>query len=297
MSELIHNGIYEMIFNTVSDMVFIMEVSEGPTFKYVMANAKAIEHAKLASDFYGKTIQEILPEDVAEGLINHYENALKTNGEYVFEDYVQSPTNSFYGESKLSVYNDVNLNKTFIISITRDVTTRKKYEEKLKKLAYEDFLTGLANRRVFDDKLEKTLSSIQQKDEKNIALFLLDIDYFKEINDKYGHNTGDHYLKRTADILKSSINEEQATVARIGGDEFAILIEVENKDEARNIAEQILLNSNQKIKIKGHKLNFSISIGIALGHDKVRGKKLKKEADEALYEAKENGRNQFRFYL
>jgi diguanylate cyclase (GGDEF)-like protein/PAS domain S-box-containing protein len=287
--------LYKRIFHSISDMVFIMEVVNDSQFKYVVANEAAIEHANLnGKEFYGKLIEEVLPKEIASELNEHYKKALSSEEYYVFEDFVDKNKKSFYGESKLTVYYDDVECKTYILSITRDVTVRKEYEEKLKKLAYEDFLTGLANRKVFEDKLEKCLNQLNNDTKRKAAVLLLDIDYFKQVNDRYGHGVGDELLIRVAHILQKSVTEND-TVARIGGDEFAILLEVERQEEAEEVAQRILGNSKEKLVVGEYEIDLSISIGIALSANK-RGKMLKKNADQALYIAKENGRKQYVVY-
>jgi diguanylate cyclase (GGDEF)-like protein/PAS domain S-box-containing protein len=288
--------LYKKIFNSLSDMVFIMEVEDEQCFKYVAANEVAMEHANLNGiEFFGKKLQEVLPMDIAEKLNEHYKNAYSQNEAYVFEDYVISQKKQFYGESKLTVYYDELEEKTYILSITRDITDRKKAEEKLKKLAYEDFLTGLANRKVFEDTLETCLGQVKQGyNNRKAAVLLLDIDHFKQVNDQYGHSVGDALLKNIANILQSSV-KGNGTVARIGGDEFAIILEIESVLEAEEVAKTILRKCQEKLLIEDNEILSTMSIGIALSSTG-RGKIVKKHADAALYEAKENGRNQYKVY-
>jgi diguanylate cyclase len=290
--------LYKKIFNSISDMIFIMESVEGEHFKYVAANEVAMEHANLKDkDYYGKYLEDMLPEKLAMELNAHYKKALSLDEPYVYEDYVQARNHNFYGESKLTTYYDDVEGKTYVLSITRDITLRKLSEEKLRKLAYEDFLTGLANRKVFEDTLEKSLLSVRgNNNASSVAVLLLDIDHFKQVNDKYGHEAGDQLLKKIAQTLKECVKNGEV-VARIGGDEFAIVLIVESVQEAKEVAEKILKKSKDSIAVYNEKFDYTLSIGIAInGENDTRGKIIKKHADDALYEAKEYGRNQYKVY-
>ncbi len=190
-----------------------------------------------------------------------------------------------------------------IIESARDITAhydvRDELEEQKDVLfhqAHHDALTGLPNRILFHDRLEHGLErSIRKK--SGLALFFMDLDHFKEINDSVGHAVGDEVLKLIAKRLSALLRKED-TLARLGGDEFTIIIEdLTHLQDASILARKILESLREPIVVKEHKLYLSGSIGVSLyPEDTKSAQDLLKFADIAMYKAKEDGRNSFRFY-
>jgi len=177
-----------------------------------------------------------------------------------------------------------------------DITDRKVAEERVQYLAYYDALTGLPNRTLLQDRLTKALASARRQKGK-VALLFLDLDEFKTINDSLGHSFGDLFLQAVAERLKG-FAREQDTAARVGGDEFLIVLTaVKEVADAAVAAERIMNAMTAACVIQGHSLSISCSIGISIfpehGTD---GEILIKNADAAMYCAKESGRNSFRFF-
>ena len=185
---------------------------------------------------------------------------------------------------------------THFISVGEDVTSIKESHSKIEQMAYYDALTGLPNRRLFKDRLEQALITCQRKYE-NLALLYLDLDGFKMINDTLGHDTGDLYLKEIANRLKNSIRAEDV-VARLGGDEFSIILkDIRDSEAAGNVASKILHRIQQPIDIDGHHLIASASIGITIVPDDGNNiEVLLKNADMAMYKAKDKGKNNWQFF-
>jgi len=162
----------------------------------------------------------------------------------------------------------------------------------LKELANRDSMTNLFNRRYFYD-IAKELISLIKRDKKDMALLMIDIDKFKDINDTYGHNTGDTFIKLLASLMMEHTRNSDV-VARIGGEEFVILLPDTSKDGAFKIANKIrIITEQQTVTEKNKKIKFTISIGVGefdiLHEDKIED--VLKRADEALYKAKNSGRN------
>ncbi len=162
--------------------------------------------------------------------------------------------------------------------------------KKTKDLANKDFLTGAYNRRYFFN-VSPNIIKTNLKNGTEIALITLDIDYFKKINDKYGHAIGDKALKHVIAILNQTIKVPNI-VTRFGGEEFCILIEDISYEDSKSLSEEIRVNfENSEIKIDKHIVKYTVSMGIA--HGKIDDIDLAlKASDNALYEAKDNGRNQ-----
>jgi diguanylate cyclase (GGDEF)-like protein/PAS domain S-box-containing protein len=177
-----------------------------------------------------------------------------------------------------------------------DITDRKAAEERVQYLAYYDALTGLPNRTLLQDRLSKALASARRQKDK-VALLFLDLDRFKNINDSLGHSVGDLLLQDVAERLKRSARE-QDTVARLAGDEFLIVLtDVKDIRDAAVAAERFMDAMTAEFVVQSHPLSISCSLGISIfpehGAD---GETLIKNADAAMYCAKDYGRDNFRFF-
>lgn len=182
------------------------------------------------------------------------------------------------------------------VSILADISTQKAYEQQLIKHSQHDFLTGLPNRQYFEQTLEQLLLRVQRT-QKKFALFFIDLNQFKEINDTFGHDAGDILLKQVAERLKSNLRSGDF-VARLGGDEFVIILEsINNDEESIKIAENIIMKNQQPIFINGKELIPSLSIGIAFYPDHGTDiSSLLKCADEAMYHAKHHTQEHYSIY-
>ncbi|WP_437882011.1 EAL domain-containing protein [Pseudomonas sp. LRF_L74] len=181
-----------------------------------------------------------------------------------------------------------------------DISERKASEQRIHRLAYYDALTQLPNRTLFQDRLHTALQRAERHDEWVVLMFL-DLDRFKPINDSLGHAAGDRMLKDVAVRLAACVDDED-TVARMGGDEFTLLLSPRESREAAlgkaiRVAEQILTRLSQPFVLQGREFFVTASIGIALSpQDGNEASQLMKNADTAMYHAKERGKNNFQFY-
>jgi diguanylate cyclase (GGDEF)-like protein/PAS domain S-box-containing protein len=190
---------------------------------------------------------------------------------------------------------------TNYVSTSTDISLRKAAAEEIQTLAFYDLLTKLPNRRLFIDRLEQTLVS-GARNGRDGALLFLDLDNFKVLNDSLGHDFGDEMLQQVAERLVCSVRECD-TVARIGGDEFVIMLEdlsehaLEAATQAEVIGEKILLALSQTYQLGVHEYESTASIGVALfsNHNQSQ-EELMKHADIAMYQAKKSGRNALRFF-
>ena len=179
----------------------------------------------------------------------------------------------------------------------QEITEKKLLELKLKKFAETDDLTGLNNRRSFADHLDKSFAD--HKPGWIAALLLLDLDNFKELNDTSGHENGDLLLKQVAErLVKLTSQNPSSIAARMGGDEFALLLQVKQPWSVVPVAEELHALLNQHYSIGGEQVQSTASIGIAFyPTDAVSPDSLLKAADLALYEAKRDGQNRYVFYV
>jgi len=182
------------------------------------------------------------------------------------------------------------------IGISRDITVRKHAEMRLAQLAQYDTLTGLPNRNLFRDRLEQALARARRSGH-SMALMFLDLDQFKEINDTLGHAAGDELLREVGDRLRDNLREVD-TIARLGGDEFTVIVEsISGRDRAEAIARKIVDLFALPVTVGGRNLTVTCSVGITLRpEDADDAEELLKAADIAMYRAKHEGRNTYRFY-
>jgi len=190
----------------------------------------------------------------------------------------------------------------------RDITARKRAEEQIAQMAYFDVLTNLPNRYLFKDRLNQAIL-YAEKYKKSLAIIYLDLDDFKRINDAFGHNFGDKFLQSVSDRLVNKIrsidtlsrveeDDLETTIARLGGDEFTLLLrEIKEAQDASRVAQRIVDLFSQPFHIENRVIFISPSIGIALYPDDGQDvDTLLKNADTAMYHAKEKGGNSYQFF-
>ena len=202
----------------------------------------------------------------------------------------------FWNEVSLASMHDPSGRVSHFISIFNDLTDRKRYEAELEQQANHDALTGLANRNLLNDRLQQAMIHAQ-RNAGAVAVMLLDLDRFKLINDSLGHAVGDELICEVARRLAACVRQGD-TVARLGGDEFMIVMsELWAESDAASLAAKVLQAVSAPMKLSGHEMVVTGSLGVALfPRDGESAALLVKNADVAMYRAKEQGRNDFRFY-
>jgi diguanylate cyclase (GGDEF)-like protein len=183
------------------------------------------------------------------------------------------------------------------VATHEDITERQRAEARIAHMARHDALTDLANRVLFREKMDEALTRLSRKGE-GFSVFVFDLDQFKAVNDTLGHPVGDALLKAVARRLQGTVREGD-TVSRLGGDEFAILqqCDTNHRQEAVSLAERLIRLIGKPYEIEGHEIVIGISIGIAIAPDDgTDATQLLKNADLALYRAKSEGRNDYRFF-
>ena len=185
-----------------------------------------------------------------------------------------------------------------VLSIARDITDRKRVEERINHLAYHDQLTGLANRRRLIDRLSSSISNCKRGDSR-LAVLFMDLDGFKEINDEYGHEIGDMFLIALAKRMRAlDLFGHSDNVARFGGDEFYFLLsKITDTADAENAARRMLQEVSRPVQCDGRKLQVTASIGISLFPDHgSTTHQLIKTSDISMYSAKDQGKNAYVVY-
>ncbi len=182
------------------------------------------------------------------------------------------------------------------VGVFSDITTIKRSEEELNRLAYHDALTGLPNRLLLLDRISHAVRRTNRSGGR-FALLFIDLDRFKNINDNLGHQTGDELLMAVTERIQKRLRAED-TLSRLGGDEFILLMEdIPGEQQAAQLARDLLTLLSQPYHIAGHDIFLSASIGISLHpEDGGDAENLIKHADTAMYRAKEGGRNSYQFY-
>ena len=182
-----------------------------------------------------------------------------------------------------------------LMVMLQDVTERKRMDEELVRRAFQDDLTGLANRALFHDRLHHALER-RSRTRTPVAVLLLDLDGFKRVNDSLGHAAGDQLLRGVASRIASTVRSGE-TVARLGGDEFAIVIEaVQNADEMLQLADRLLRIISRPVIVADREVVVNVSIGIALAHTGDEGDAVLRNADVAMYSAKNAGKSCARLF-
>ncbi len=201
-------------------------------------------------------------------------------------------------ETHTAPLKDGNGNVIAMVGVTQDITEKKQSDELIWKQANFDLLTGLPNRHMFYDRLEQEIRKAHRND-NSLALFFIDLDRFKEVNDSLGHLMGDNLLVEAAQRINRCVRESD-TVARLGGDEFTVILsQIDDTTRVDIIAQNILKNLSEPFSVGGEhgKIYISASIGITLyPGDSLQTEQLLRNADQAMYAAKEAGRNRFSYF-
>jgi len=245
----------------------------------------------------GKTPKFLHSGTHDEGFYERMWSVLIRDGRWQGEIWNKRKNNENYPEwLSIIAVNDDDSNVRHYIGIFSDVSTESEGNERLYRLAHYDSLCDLPNRMLFYDRLRQELLRSKRSKHK-IAVMFMDLDDFKNVNDDYGHVVGDELLQQVSKRVVKVLRESD-TIARIGGDEFTLIItDFDNKKSVTKIATKILSTIQESYSLQGNKFTISASIGISMSPDDSEDiNMLVKQADIAMYKAKREGKNCYKFY-
>ena len=288
-----HNEELATILQHATTEVYIADVE---TLKYLYANDGALKALGYTlEELKELSITDINPELTADQIetFRQYLNAISPVLSNISK---HKRKNGTHYPVQASVHKLSYLGRPSVVIFDTDITELNATQNQLLHLATHDSLTGLPNRILFNDRLLMAIKKNHRNNEK-VAVLFIDLDHFKQINDSLGHPIGDKLLIQVALRLQGILREGD-TIARMGGDEFNILIDsLIQTDHLIDIAEKLIQAFKEPFSIDGHLLYTTLSIGIALSPDDgITTEKLLKNADTAMYRAKNEGRNTYRFY-
>lgn len=248
-----------------------------------------------------RRVHEVLPPEAADACMAAIRAARETGGSHGMQYQLDVPAGTLWFELFMVRKPTVPGEEERFIAIARDISERKQAEEAIRHLAFHDTLTGLSNRRLLMERLERALGSSQRSGTHG-ALMFLDLDQFKQLNDTQGHDMGDLLLQEVARRLQQSVRAVD-TVARLGGDEFVVLVQDLSTDladahqHALNVGQKILATLNAPYPLRDALHITTPSIGITLfTGERIAPGELLKQADTAMYQAKARGRNTLCFF-
>jgi diguanylate cyclase (GGDEF)-like protein/PAS domain S-box-containing protein len=285
---------FEKIFQASPDAIVISRLSDG---RYLEVNQRWLElFGYEREEIIGRTSLDMgiwadpaerprfVEQIVAHGALQGFETRFRKKSGAIIDAVLSADVIDIEGEAHL------------IVPIM-DITDRKYAEERIQQLATRDALTGLPNRLLLNDRLTLGINQAQRHG-SSLALLFIDLDRFKYINDSLGHVIGDAFLRSVAERL-SGIMRQGDTLARIGGDEFVVLLEniAAMEDAAGQVARKILNCFAEPFSVEGHTLSCSCSIGISVfPSDATDPQTLIRDADTAMYNVKEGGRGSYRYF-
>ena len=287
-------GFLDAVIEAMPVMVLVTDPATGRILMLNRAGETALGFAR--DEVVGKTYAEVFPAAEAERLAAHDNALMRFGGAAAVEEQQVSTRDGATRllRMKKMIVRDGAGAPQYIVAVCEDTTEQRRSEARIAHMARHDALTGLPNRLLFHDRLNRALT---RSAESPVAVLCVDLDRFKTVNDTLGHPVGDELLKLVARRLEGCIREGD-TVARLGGDEFAIIQHrLETTDAAGLLAERVVEALAAPFEVQGHQVVCGASLGIAIAPaDGKLAEELLKKADMALYRAKAEGRGAFHYF-
>ncbi|HEY1936095.1 MAG TPA: EAL domain-containing protein [Acetobacteraceae bacterium] len=285
---------FRTIFETVTDAIFVLDIAAGAL----------VDVNRRAEDMFGYSHDELLRMSIADLSENEppytqadadAKTALVLTGHVpAFEWRCKRRDGTLFWVDigcRTATFGD----RRYLLATVRNIDARKSAEERLTAMARLDLLTGLANRGTFVTVLEHALADARRHG-RGLAVFFLDLDHFKDVNDTLGHPVGDRLLQQVGQRLCQNVRAAD-TIARFGGDEFAILMtDMGDPVDAEILAQRLVQSMELPFTVDGNRVHTGVSIGIAVYESEADAEALLSHADVALYRAKSEGRHIYRFF-
>jgi diguanylate cyclase (GGDEF)-like protein len=290
LKEAVEND-FKLTVRNIHNLIFKYKRRDTGEFYYSLFEGKIAESfGKNTDNMYGKNLRDELPPEEASQLEAYLNRAFQ--GESISYE-LKYGTRTHYETLSPVIKDNVVVE---VIGSSIDLTETKRAEEQIKNLAYYDTLTKLPNRILFRDRLNLGISHSKRNNEI-LSVMFIDLDRFKDINDTLGHDAGDELLKEVAIRLSNNIRKDD-TISRMGGDEFALILgDMREEKQIVDIAEDIIDIFAKPFIIKGQEFYITASIGIsAYPNDGDFSETLFKNAEIAMYRAKEFGKNNYQFF-
>jgi diguanylate cyclase (GGDEF)-like protein/PAS domain S-box-containing protein len=294
--------LYRLLAENISDVIWIMDLSLRYTYfspsvaglrGYTAEEATALTLQETLTPASLQIAIKALGDEVA--IENRGAGNLSRTRILEVEEFCKDGS-TVWVETKISFLRDQSNILTGILGVTRNITERKQAEENIKHLAFYDPVSGLPNRILFNDRITTAVRNARRY-KKQLAVMMLDLDRFKDINDTYGHSLGDRLLNSVGTRIAGRLRESD-TVSRIGGDEFMVLLpDIHGQGDAAIVAQKIIVAFQEPFVIEGREIHITTSIGVcAYPQHGNSADTLIKNADNAMYQAKALGRNNWQWF-
>jgi diguanylate cyclase (GGDEF)-like protein/PAS domain S-box-containing protein len=286
-------GRFRSLLENATDVVAVLD--SIATVKYVSPSLRSVL-GYAPDDFVGLPIFDFVYTQDAEAALEQFVTLVSSEGsEYRSEVRVLHSDGSvrWMEVNAVNLLNDPAVEG--VVLNARETTERRTLEERLRHLAYHDSLTGLPNRTLFMDRVARSLARLARSDHR-VAILFLDLDDFKDINDRLGHRIGDELLAYVGKELEACLRPSDSA-ARLGGDEFGVLLDdLKDPEDAASVARRIFEQLSAPLAVRGHEIHVAASAGIAVGDRAAQSADaLLHAADEAMYKAKAQGKNRWQF--
>ena len=286
---------YRNIMEGIEEGYYEVDLAGNLTF-FNDSMCKSLGYSK--EELMGMNNRQYTDQENAKRLFQAFNQVYRTGkpGRGFDHEIIRKDGTKRYVEGSIVLQKDSSGNPIGFRGIVRDITERKRTEQQLNHMATHDTLTGLPNRILFMDRLKMALAQAK-RDNYKLAVMMLDLDHFKNVNDTLGHMVGDQLLKEISLRLTGRLRQND-TISRLGGDEFIILLPaIERVEDSIEVAEIILSSFQQPFTCDDNKITSSVSTGIAIYPDDCQDTdSLLKNADMAMYYVKAHGRNNYKLF-